>query len=442
MTASRLRRTPPVQEPGRPPMTRVDSCRSASRRCSRPSACSSPPRSCSRSSGSSRLALDPRNLLGRPTSLIPAGASLDAFARVHRPAHQRCDHRFLRLACNSFLLAVRGGAVLGGRSAWLAAYAFSRLNFRAREVLMIAILGVLMLPAVATIAPLCSSCSTRCAWICRSSARLNLRQSLVGVGLADRSGALPFAIWNLKGYLDTIPKELEEAAAVDGCTRNQSFFRIVLPLATPALAVTGFLGFIAGWTEFYFVSIFLNDPTQGFTLSLALNKMVGAFGQTPWSDFAAFSIMFAAPVSRRVLLLPAVDRGRSRDRGRQGITGADGPDGTRHQPSGSATISRAAGPRRACGAAGMRFADGIPVLVDGSRARHRVPRARVHAVRRGAADACVDRWRDAPVDAPGRRGRLSGLGRHGWAGRWGSSASRPRPGWRRVSPVADRSWRS
>ncbi|HEX5823019.1 MAG TPA: ABC transporter permease subunit, partial [Candidatus Limnocylindrales bacterium] len=107
----------------------------------------------------------------------------------------------------------------------------------------------------------------------------------------------PFAIWNLKGYLDTIPKELEEAAAVDGCTRNQSFLKIVLPLATPALAVTGFLGFVAGWTEFYFVSIFLNAPDQGYTLSLALNKMVGAFGQTPWSDFAAFSILFAAPVS-------------------------------------------------------------------------------------------------------------------------------------------------
>jgi arabinogalactan oligomer/maltooligosaccharide transport system permease protein len=153
-----------------------------------------------------------------------------------------------------------------------------------------------MLPAVATIAPL---------FIMLNSIKLdlpilgefNLRQSLLGVALAVISGALPFAIWNLKGYLDTIPKELEEAAAVDGATRNQSFFRVVLPLATPALAVTGFLGFVSGWTEFYFVSIFLNDPSQGFTLSLALNKMVGAFGQTPWSDFAAFSILFAMPVS-------------------------------------------------------------------------------------------------------------------------------------------------
>jgi arabinogalactan oligomer/maltooligosaccharide transport system permease protein len=239
------------------------------------------------------LALDPRNL-SRPDSLIPPGASLDAFARViAQPTSDEIG--LIELARNSLVLA-SSVALFSVLIGVLAAYAFSRLRFRGREVLMIAILGVLMLPAVATIAPL---------FIMLNGIRVdlpilgqfNLRQSLAGVGLAVISGTLPFAIWNLKGYLDTIPKELEEAAAVDGCTRNQSFFRIVLPLAMPALAVTAFLGFVAGWTEFYFVSIFLNDPSQGYTLSLALNKMVGAFGQTPWSDFAAFSILFAAPVS-------------------------------------------------------------------------------------------------------------------------------------------------
>jgi arabinogalactan oligomer / maltooligosaccharide transport system permease protein len=239
------------------------------------------------------LALDPRNL-SRPTGLIPPGASLDAFRRViAQPTSDPIG--FLELARNSFVLA-SSVALLTVLIGVFAAYAFSRLRFRGREILMIGILGVLMLPAVATIAPL---------FIMLNGIKLdlpllgqfNLRQSLLGVGLAVISGALPFAIWNLKGYLDTIPKDLEEAAEVDGCTRNQTFWKIVLPLATPALAVTGFLGFIAGWTEFYFVSIFLNDPSQGYTLSLALNKMVGAFGQTPWSDFAAFAILFAAPVS-------------------------------------------------------------------------------------------------------------------------------------------------
>lgn len=239
------------------------------------------------------LALDPRNI-SRPDGLIPPGASLAAFARViARPTTDEIS--FIELARNSFVLA-SSVALFSVLIGVMAAYAFSRLRFRGREMLMIAVLGVLMLPAVATIAPL---------FIMLNSVRLdlpllgefNLRQSLLGVALAVISGALPFAIWNLKGYLDTIPKELEEAAAVDGATRNQSFFQVVLPLAMPALAVTAFLGFVSGWTEFYFVSIFLNDPSQGFTLSLALNKMVGAFGQTPWSDFAAFSILFAAPVS-------------------------------------------------------------------------------------------------------------------------------------------------
>ncbi len=239
------------------------------------------------------LAIDPRNL-SRPTGFIPPGATLEAFARViAQPTSDQIS--LLELVRNSFLLASSVSLFSVGIGV-LAAYAFSRLRFRLREVLMISILGVLMLPAVATILPLFLMLNGIDLDLPVLGA-FNLRTSLIGVGLAVVSGALPFAIWNLKGYLDTIPKELEEAAAVDGCTRNQTFLRIVLPLATPALAVTGFLGFVAGWTEFYFVSIFLNDPSQGFTLSLALNKMVGAFGQTPWSDFAAFSILFAAPVS-------------------------------------------------------------------------------------------------------------------------------------------------
>ena len=234
------------------------------------------------------LAIDPRNV-SRPDSLIPPGASLDAFGRVlNRPTSNPVS--FLQLAFNSFQLAT-AAAVFSVGIGVSAAYALSRLRFRGRTVLMLAILAVLMLPAVATIAPL---------FVQLNSVRFGdfiLRNSIPGVALAVISGALPFAIWNLKGYLDTIPRELEEAAAVDGATRNQIFLRIILPLARPALAVTAFLGFIAGWTEFYFSWMFLTEPTD-FTLSMALYGMVGQFATTtPWSDFAAFSILFALPVS-------------------------------------------------------------------------------------------------------------------------------------------------
>ncbi len=122
--------------------------------------------------------------------------------------------------------------------------------------------------------------------------------------MAIISGLLPFAIWNLKGYLDTIPKDLEEAASVDGATRNQAFRMIILPLAVPALAVTGFLGFIAGWTEYYFSVIFLTGSVPQYTLAIALNGMVGQFAtQTPWAAFSAFAILFALPVSLVYLVL-------------------------------------------------------------------------------------------------------------------------------------------
>ncbi len=237
------------------------------------------------------LSLDSRGL-SRPDGLNlipPDGISFEAYRNVFtQPTSNPVS--FLELARNSFFVASVTAtlAVLIGVTA---AYAFSRIDFRGREILMVAILGVLMLPAVATITPL---------FVLLTRIQVGdfvLGRSLLGVVVAITSSALPFAIWNLKGYLDTIPRELEEAAAVDGATRNQSFLKVVLPLAVPALAVTGFLGFIAGWTEYYFSVIFLSDASQ-FTLAVALNGMVGQFATTtPWAEFSAFAILFALPVS-------------------------------------------------------------------------------------------------------------------------------------------------
>ncbi len=242
------------------------------------------------------MSLDPRNI-SRPyeLTLIPPGASLDAYARVWaQPSANEVS--FLTLAKNSLLLAT-GTALFSVAIGVTAAYAFSRLRFPGRQALMIAVLGVLMLPPVATLAPLFVQLNSIGIDIPALDLKFNLRNSLLGVGFAITSGLLPFAIWNLKGYLDTIPKELEEAASVDGATKNQTFLRVTLPLALPALAVTAFLGFLTGWTEFYFTSTFLNRPDD-YTLAVALNSMVGRYAtETPWSDFAAFAVMVAAPVS-------------------------------------------------------------------------------------------------------------------------------------------------
>jgi arabinogalactan oligomer/maltooligosaccharide transport system permease protein len=111
------------------------------------------------------------------------------------------------------------------------------------------------------------------------------------------SGALPFAVWNLKGYLDTIPKELEEAAEIDGADANHVYFRIVMPLAAPQRAVTFFLGFIGHWQEFALPWLFLTKP-QSYTLAMTLYNMTGQYASSiPWNRFSAMAIIVAAPVA-------------------------------------------------------------------------------------------------------------------------------------------------
>lgn len=231
------------------------------------------------------MALDPRDI-ARPTSLIPAGASFQAFAKIFaKPTPNPVD--FVTLFRNSTLLAVGVSAltVLVGTTA---AYAFSRFNFPGRQAGMLGFILVLMLPSVATVAALFV--------LLNIVLGPQLRNSIFGVGLAMIAGALPFAIWNMKGFIDTIPKDLEEAAVIDGASLNQTFLQIMLPLALPGLAVTALFGFMAGWTEFVLSWQFISDP-QWFTLAMALYGMQGQYASnTPWSQFAAMSIVVSVPI--------------------------------------------------------------------------------------------------------------------------------------------------
>ena len=192
----------------------------------------------------------------------------------------------------------------------------SRFKIRGLKILMVAVLAVLMMPAIGSIAPL---------YVLLNKIKIGpgmadtLRNSLYGVGLAIVSGALPFAIWNLKGYLDTIPRDLEEAARIDGASVNQTFIRIILPLATPALAVTAFLGFLVGWTEFAMSWQFLSK-VENFTLSMALWNMTGQYsGQVPWSNFRGDGAAGSVARLDRLPRLAEVHRRRSDDRRCQGI---------------------------------------------------------------------------------------------------------------------------
>jgi len=250
----------------------------------------------------------------RPSTLqlIPQEISTIAYQQVlDRPTANPVS--FAELLKNSFLLSF-GVGLVALLVAVTAAYAFSRFKFKMRQVLMVLIFIPLLMPAVGLSTPLyllmnsirvtdCGSGVTAiapfitCAQGAAGKLIFNLRDSLLGVGIAMISGALPFAVWNLKGYLDTIPKELEEAAAIDGASPNQVFFQIVLPLAVPQLAVTFFLGFIGHWQEFALPWLFLTK-TEHYTLSMTLYNMTGQYANAiPWNRFAAMAVIVALPVA-------------------------------------------------------------------------------------------------------------------------------------------------
>jgi len=241
------------------------------------------------------ISLDPRDI-SRPATLtlLPTnGTSFKAYADVMKQPTPN-PVSLPQLMFNSLMLS-SGTAIASVLVGVFAAYAFSRLRFMGRGNLMLVVLTVLMLPSIATLPALFVLLNK--INIDFTGLSFNLRNSLWGVGLAVLSGLLPFAIWNMKGYLDTIPKELEEAAWIDGCSPNQAFFRVTLPLSTPVLAVTFFLGFMSTWTEFAISWLFLTNP-KDFTLMMALYNMVGQYSDnTPWSHFAAMAILIALPVT-------------------------------------------------------------------------------------------------------------------------------------------------
>jgi arabinogalactan oligomer/maltooligosaccharide transport system permease protein len=252
------------------------------------------------------IAIDPRNI-DKPLelTLIPPGASFASFKKVlTEPSRLLCSNpsdlstcmTFGKLLINSLLVSFGTAlfAVVLGSSA---AFAFSRFRFIGRQAGMLGFIALLMLPATATIAPL---------YVLLSQVKLGgepLRSTLLGLAVAYTSGSLPFSIWNLKGFFDTVPVDLEEAALIDGATVTQAFFRVIVPMAVPALAVTVLLGFMTGWTEFVMAWLFLEDPSR-FTLAMALRSLQGQY-TTPWSEFYALALLMSVPP---VLLFFALQR--------------------------------------------------------------------------------------------------------------------------------------
>jgi len=215
--------------------------------------------------------------------VIPDGATLEAYRQI------LFEKPFPTWIRNSLLVSL-STALIGVSLASLAGYAFSRFRFRGRGPALQAILVTQMFPATMLLLPLYM--------IMR---KLHLVDTLAGVVIAYAATALPFCIWTMKGYYDTIPQDLEEAALIDGCSPLQAFRRVTLPLSAPALVITGLFSFMTGWSEFIVARVLLPDASL-HTLPLGLESLASTY-QTEWANYAAGSLLVCVPVVVLFLLL-------------------------------------------------------------------------------------------------------------------------------------------
>jgi len=193
------------------------------------------------------------------------------------------DQPFARWILNSALVAIFT-TVLGVFLACTAAYAFSRFKFPGRRPGMMAFLVSQMFPGTLMLIPL---------YIIIVQI-LGLGSSRIGLIIVYATTSIPFSVWMLKGYFDTIPKELEEAAVIEGASAGKIFWRIVLPLAKPAVAITALFSFMTSWNEFILAATFM-DKENMYTAPVGLRFFVGGFSQQ-WGYFAAGSIIVSIPV--------------------------------------------------------------------------------------------------------------------------------------------------
>jgi N,N'-diacetylchitobiose transport system permease protein len=168
--------------------------------------------------------------------------------------------------------------------AFLAAVALAKYRFTGRSVFVVLMIGIQMLPPAGLIIPLYVVL-----------ARYHQVNALSGVVITYLTFALPFCVWTLRGFIVGIPKDLEEAAMVDGSTRLGAFVRILLPLVAPGLVATSVFAFVTSWNEYIFARTLLNDQSKQ-TITVWLSYFLGTQRQTDYGSLMAASALTAIPV--------------------------------------------------------------------------------------------------------------------------------------------------
>lgn len=240
------------------------------------------------------LALEPTARPGAPAWRLPFAANLDNFYRL------MAETGFLRWLANSLLVALAVtlvGVILSATSG----YALSRFRFFGRMAVLNSLLVTQIFPATMVLLP-----------IFLLLVQLKLINTFLGVILIYLASILPFSIWQMKSFYDSIPESIEEAASMDGCTPSEIFRRVVLPVSVPGLAVTALFSFAGAWNEYVIAAILLQD-SERFTLPLGLRLLHADTMAGQPGLFAAGALVVTLPVLALYLMLSRLISERVQD---------------------------------------------------------------------------------------------------------------------------------
>jgi multiple sugar transport system permease protein len=206
----------------------------------------------------------PVDLLARPLRWIPEHASFARYVSIFEGGVNDAADTFRSALVNSAIVAASSVAISMVVGVF-AAYAFARLRFRGRRLTVLVFLSTYMLPPIAIVIP-----------IYLILVQLHLLDTRLGLVLVYCSFITPFVIWILSGHFRTIPRELEDAARVDGASRIGALFRVVLPLARSGLLATALFGFLLAWDEFLYALV-ITSSNHSKTIPVAIAEFSGRF---------------------------------------------------------------------------------------------------------------------------------------------------------------------
>ena len=229
-----------------------------------------------------RLAFD-ESLKSRPVEfrVLPKDIGLAPMVKVIDRPYQSVT--FSNLLRNSLLVSSSAAlaAIFFGISM---AYAFARFRFPGRKIGLFLILLTAMLPPIAFTTPLYVVLSI-----------LKIRTTLLGLAIIYATFAMPFCIWNMRAAFQTVPRELEEAAYLDGASNFRTFLSISLPLAIPSIAVSALIAFLMGYSEFAIGWLFI-DKSENVTLAMSIYSILASGAAQPWSQIGSLALIMSVPV--------------------------------------------------------------------------------------------------------------------------------------------------